>query len=138
MILAVLGVPVAEMTKSIKYQEAGLANFAKGMEKLAKILHENFVQAWTMTLMKFAVIKGNVMTNQKIALFIFDMLIVVICVTGLLLILGAIDEYDREQEIKQQERIAANKSNDESLRRSEWVLLLNKGEQTTTFKAEMK
>jgi ABC-type protease/lipase transport system fused ATPase/permease subunit len=78
------------------------------------------------------------MGNKKIALFIFDMIIVVIAVTGLLLILGAMDEYDHEQEIKQQDRIAANKSNEETLRNAEWVLLLNKGEQTTTFKAEMK
>lgn len=83
------------------------------------------------------------MTHQKIALFIFDlfifdMIIVAIAVTGVLVVLGAMDDYDREQDKKQIARVAANKSNEEALRRSEWILLLNKGEQCTTFKSEMK
>lgn len=78
------------------------------------------------------------MSNKKIALFIFDMIIVVISVTVLLVVLGAMDDYDREQEAKHIARVEANKSNNEALRRAEWVLLLNKGEQLTTFKSEMK
>ena len=78
------------------------------------------------------------MDNKKIALFIFDMIIVVIAVTGVLVVLGAMDDYDREQEAKQIARVEANKSNEQVLRRAEWILLLNKGEQTTTFKSEMK
>ena len=78
------------------------------------------------------------MDNKKIALFIFDMIIVAIAVTGVLVVLGAMDDYDREQEAKHIARAAANKSNEEALRRAEWILLLNKGEQSTTFKSEMK
>lgn len=52
------------------------------------------------------------MTHQKIALFIFDMIIVVISVTSLLVVLGAMDDYDREQEAKHIARVSENKSNE--------------------------
>jgi len=78
------------------------------------------------------------MLHQKIALFIFDMIIVVISVTGLLVALGAMDDYDRDQEAKHIARVEANKSNDAALLRAEWVLLLDKGERMTTLKSEFK
>jgi hypothetical protein len=78
------------------------------------------------------------MLHKKIALFILDMIIVVISVTGLLVALGAMDDYDREQEAKHIARVESNKSNEAALRRAELVLLLNKGEQITTFKSELK
>jgi hypothetical protein len=78
------------------------------------------------------------MLHKKIALFIFDMIIVVISVTGLLVALGAMDDYDRDQEAKHIARVEANKSNDAALLRAEWVLLMDKGDMMTTFKAAMK
>jgi hypothetical protein len=78
------------------------------------------------------------MSHKKIALFIFDMIIVVISVTGLLVALGAMDDYDREQEAKQIARINLVKSQEQALRRAEWVLLMDKGEMMTTFNAVMK
>ena len=78
------------------------------------------------------------MLHKKIALFIFDMIIVVISVTGLLVALGAMDDYDREQEQKQIARIDLVKSQEQALLRAEWVLLLDKGERMTTLKSEFK
>ena len=78
------------------------------------------------------------MTHQKIALFIFDMILIAVCVTGLLVTMGAVDNYEREQEAKQIARVAAIKSNEQAIRRAELILALDKGEQMTNFKAEMK
>ena len=70
--------------------------------------------------------------------FIFDFFSIVACVTGLLFMCGAMEKYDAEQVAKNKARIAAEQSQQAALRRAEWVLLLDKGEQLTTFRTAMK
>jgi hypothetical protein len=70
--------------------------------------------------------------------FIFDYFLIVACVTGLLFMCGAMEKYDAEQAAKNKARIAAEQSQQAALRRAEWVLLMDKGEMMTTFKAVMR